>query len=777
MACPWCSQGLAWLSNWPEFEAAFGETDGRRVVLELTLQQGAESNTLRKDLPAELTLTDIHGEAWKMEAGMDFKLLQIEHAARMSELAMPMRDHRIDGATLSARLLLESANAAASPQICQFLAEELRLESTGRFLIGRAAGGDAVDILSVPDPQIARRHCLIVKECQDSFWIVDLGSETGTFLNGQMVLSAQLSPSDVVQLGNYGWTFNAEDRFLVPMEPIAGSEIVGQDLSVSGRMEATSFEIASGEFVAIVGPSGAGKSTLLKAILSVPGFCDQGSVTIGGIDCRSDRDGYRRQLGYVSQKEVLHEELSVMEALQFAGQLRGTNVSREQLRQLLRRLDVPKRCRNQRVGSLSGGELKRVRLAAELAARPKCLLLDEPTSGLDPQREREMMRLLRGLSIQGCTIVIITHGLDHIDCVDRVLAIRQGSIAFDGPLAELKAKSSNEELTGVVVTETRSATTKTFPVPVRPKTGRYSQPYRPIEKNFQQFARLAQREMQRLLGAWQSRLLVPLLMMPMVFAMALHIATPPNHRHMLGFLAILSCIWMGGSLSLTSIVGEQNVVDHERLLFLNFVPYVLSKAIVLWLLASLQTTIFVCILHGLRSLLEHEAILYGMFPWGWVSFLFISWAAVSLGLIISAAAKWAGRVEVAHFVFPLVMMCQMVLSVQVAGEGDGDLQPAYANFSWQRTDGGELAGTPDETPRTRQLCIAGSYFTITRYGDLMLRSFAYHQKDHSQFQAAMPGNANTTWWRCAAASLAAMLISGPLASALLLRAAEWEAKS
>ncbi len=713
-----------------------------------------------------------------MTAGMGSELLQIEHAARQSALAMPNRDCRIDGVTLSARLLLETEGSATPPPISRFLAGDLRLESTGRFLIGRATNADDVDFLSVHDPQIALQHCLIVKECSDSFWMVDLGSETGTFLNGQSVLSARLSPGDVVQLGNYAWIFNAEDRFLVPLEPIAGSEIVVRDLAIRGRLNPTNFAVDPGEFVAIVGASGAGKSTLLKAILNVPGHRDQGGVAIGGVDCRSDRSVYRRQLGYVSQKYVLHEELSVMEALQFAGKLRDTNVSLEQLRQLLRRLDIPKRCRNQRVGSLSGGELKRVQVAAELAARPKCLLLDEPTSGLDPQREREMMQLLRGLSIQGCTVVIITHGLDQIDCVDRVLAIHRGSIVFDGPPVELRVIAPNGDLTGVLSSNKRPTESRTLPDSVATKkAGRRPQDSRPIARNVKQLARLAQREMHRLLGTWQSRLFVPLVMMPLVFAMALHVATPPTDQHILGFLAILSCIWMGGSLSLTSIVGERDVVDHERILFLNFLPYVTSKALVLWLLAATQTTVFIGILHGLRSLFEREAILHGMFPWGWISFLFVSLAAVSLGLVISAAAKWARSVEVAHFVFPLVMMCQMVLSVQVAGEGDRDLQPAYSSFMWRRAGKTELAAAGDEGSPTRQLCIAGSYFTVSRYGDLMLRSFAYFDEDYRRFQDSASGSVNATWWKCAAASLAAITVIGALGSALLLRAAEWEAKS
>ena len=134
-----------------------------------------------------------------------------------------------------------------------------------------------------------------------------------------------------------------------------------------------------------------------------------------------------------------------------------------------------------------------------------------------------------------------------------------------------------------------------------------------------------------------------------------------RQRYEVGFLAVLACIWMGGSLSLTTIVEEREVIDYERLLFLHFGPYLLAKTLVLWGLAIVQAAIFLAILQGLRLLQaqEHSA-LAGAFPWAATTLALVSCAAVGLGQILSATAKWAKSKELAQFLFPLVMMCQMV---------------------------------------------------------------------------------------------------------------------
>jgi len=104
--------------------------------------------------------------------------------------------------------------------------------------------------------------------------------------------------------------------------------------------------------------------------------------------------------------------------------------------------------------------------------------------------------------------------------------------------------------------------------------------------------------------------------------------------------------------------------------------------------------------------------------------LVVSWAAVGLGLVISAIAKSVKSKELAHFLFPMVMMCQFVLSVHVSRpEGHGlGLQEAYGHFSWH--DGND--GRPTAAS-------VGSYLTLSRFGDVALRSFAYERQEYERF--------------------------------------------
>src|SRR5436190_11837886 len=98
-------------------------------------------------------------------------------------------------------------------------------------------------------------------------------------------------------------------------------------------------------------------------------------------------------------------DLKPLEAIEFTARLHGRPVAQEDVKQILRQLDLPERAWTNRVSRLSGGEDKRVRAAAELVTNPGLLVLDEPTNGLDDVRELRMLTLLRGLSYRGCTVI------------------------------------------------------------------------------------------------------------------------------------------------------------------------------------------------------------------------------------------------------------------------------------------------------------------------------------------------------------------------------------
>jgi ABC-type multidrug transport system ATPase subunit len=205
---------------------------------------------------------------------------------------------------------------------------------------------------------------------------------------------------------------------------------------------------------AIIGPNGAGKTTLMRALCGERP--DTGTVCIDGEDLYASPQHWLQKIGYVPAHNVLHEHLTVREALIYVGRLRlpgaplGQVVSR--VDQLLGQFfgDINERLGETAGGSadqaasddrlnrplrlLSDGERKRANICAELITRPPLLLLDEPTSGLDPDAERYIMHLLADYAhgAQQTTVLVITHTLNTIDVCDEVLFIENGHLRADG---------------------------------------------------------------------------------------------------------------------------------------------------------------------------------------------------------------------------------------------------------------------------------------------------------------------------------------------------------
>ena len=203
-------------------------------------------------------------------------------------------------------------------------------------------------------------------------------------------------------------------------------------------LDDVSLVIEPREFVALVGGSGAGKSTLMKALCGVA-WAGSGNVLVGDEDLVKSYDRYRQRFGYVPQDDILHAGLAVGEALGFAARLRlPPDIGRVELNQRveesLAQVGLAELPRSQLIRSLSGGQRKRVSIAAELLAEPALFFLDEPTSGLDPGLEKRMMALMRRLADSGRTIILVTHATANIDQCDHVAFMgRGGRLCFFGP--------------------------------------------------------------------------------------------------------------------------------------------------------------------------------------------------------------------------------------------------------------------------------------------------------------------------------------------------------
>ncbi len=195
-----------------------------------------------------------------------------------------------------------------------------------------------------------------------------------------------------------------------------------------------SFEAYAGEMVAIIGPSGSGKTTLLNMIgcLDNP---SSGTLSVGGREVFGGRKELsereltliRRELfGYVFQKFYLIPTLTVEENIMLPGafyRAPGAKAAHE----VMKLLGIERRY-NHLPGELSGGEMQRVAIARALINGPKVVLADEPTGSLDSKRTEEIKGILRDLTRQGITVVMVTHNLDLARSADRLLEIRDGKI-------------------------------------------------------------------------------------------------------------------------------------------------------------------------------------------------------------------------------------------------------------------------------------------------------------------------------------------------------------
>jgi putative ABC transport system ATP-binding protein len=219
--------------------------------------------------------------------------------------------------------------------------------------------------------------------------------------------------------------------------PILRTERLGRVVKDKILVEAATFEVRTGEVLAIVGPSGAGKSSLLRLLnrLDEP---TSGTVYVEATDYRqiAPRD-LRRKLGMVNQRPYLFPG-TVAENLRFGPMQRGESLTHGAIEQLLARVGL-KGYASRDVANLSGGEAQRVSLARTLANSPLVMLLDEPTSALDEASKLEVESAIRMIvRDQGLTCVLVTHDTAQATrLAQAVLVLEAGRIVRQGLINEV----------------------------------------------------------------------------------------------------------------------------------------------------------------------------------------------------------------------------------------------------------------------------------------------------------------------------------------------------
>ena len=200
-----------------------------------------------------------------------------------------------------------------------------------------------------------------------------------------------------------------------------------------------SFEVADGEFVAVMGPSGCGKSTLLN-ILGLLDSPTSGSYLLDGHEVARLSEMQRNKLrkgfiGFVFQSFNLIDELNVYENIELPLLYMGVPSAERQRRveEAMKRMSISHRAKHF-PQQLSGGQQQRVAIARTVVTRPRLILADEPTGNLDSRHGCEVMDLLSELHRDGTTIVMVTHSQRDAGYADRIVNLFDGRIVTDAQL-------------------------------------------------------------------------------------------------------------------------------------------------------------------------------------------------------------------------------------------------------------------------------------------------------------------------------------------------------
>lgn len=204
-------------------------------------------------------------------------------------------------------------------------------------------------------------------------------------------------------------------------------------------VDGLSMQVRRGEVFGFLGPNGSGKTTSIRMMcgLLTP---DAGSGHTLGYDILKEAAAIKREVGYMTQRFGLYDDLTIRENLEFIARIYSMDRLRARVDAALERLGLAAR-QKQLAGGLSGGWKQRMALAACMLHEPKLLLLDEPTAGVDPKARRDFWEEIHRLAAEGITVLVSTHYMDEAERCHRLGYIAYGHLLALGTPAELVAQS------------------------------------------------------------------------------------------------------------------------------------------------------------------------------------------------------------------------------------------------------------------------------------------------------------------------------------------------
>lgn len=400
------------------------------------------------------------------------------------------------------------------------------------------------------------------------------------------------------------------------------SKIVGHGRNQKRINEDVNFSVSAGEFVAIIGGSGAGKSTLLNCLCGISKI-SEGRVTVAGEDLTSNYSSLKHLIGYVPQKDIVYDNLTLDSMLHYTAKLRMPDDSTEaeieyRIANALSVVELSDR-RDVLIRNLSGGQKKRASIAVELLSDPKLFFLDEPTSGLDPGTERNLMLTLKNMSRMGKTIVLVTHTPLNLHLCDKLVIMgRGGRLCYCGDPQSAQNFFGVDNLVDIydlisqdpgkwadiyrncVHNEPFYGTT---PSAVNSGRGKHTSSIRQTGILISRYLALQLND--------RKRMLIQLLMAPGL-GLLLYIAfkdgfpfTTSYDTQKLALTLACCAFWIGLFNSIQEICKESQIYQRERMANLKLLPYVTSKLMVNALLDLIQTSLLLLVVNFTLGLPEN----------------------------------------------------------------------------------------------------------------------------------------------------------------------------
>lgn len=522
----------------------------------------------------------------------------------------------------------QRADSAASDVIEM---DSIPLTGKDQYVIGR--GGDC-DI-TLRHPAVSRRHCVITFE-NGQYFISDNHSVNGVILNGVPLIKKQkLEQMDKITIADTSMLFC--DGTLHFNRAAGGVSVVADDICKevkSGKgtkciTNHVSLSVEPGEFVAIIGGSGAGKTTLLNCLSGMTGFTS-GDIYINGESIRTNSKSVRSIIGYVPQNDIVYDNLTLERMLLYSAQLRmPKDTSREEIRQKIEEtLEIVELTAHRAtlISKLSGGQRKRASIAVELIASPRLFFLDEPSSGLDPGTEKNLMTMLKRLTLTGKTVIMVTHTVQNIGMCDRVICMgRGGLLGYSGPPRRALEFFGKKAMTDVYedlnehsieVSNRFQKISGSIGVPALSAQAQKERKKFSLADSLRQFGVMAKRYAEILKNS-RMRLLL-LVLMPVVLTILVCIAFQADGNlysylgitidrtsqpfHVCGdtmkLMFAFSCaaFWVGIFNAVQEISKERSIYEREHFTGVRSFPYVMSKFVMIGILCMLQSLIMMALL-------------------------------------------------------------------------------------------------------------------------------------------------------------------------------------